>query len=86
MTLYSDGTRVTEPCTNTLDTCVDDNAGCNGTVCDCNAYFTWNGTICGRFSLKTFSSRASPHIALTSLIAKCLGSRLFLMFSPPSCT
>ncbi|XP_053406285.1 neurogenic locus notch homolog protein 1-like [Mercenaria mercenaria] len=40
------GTRVTEACTNVLDTCIDDNAGCNGTICDCLPGFTWNGLLC----------------------------------------
>ena len=42
-----DGTRVTEDCTNTVNTCVDDNAECNGTVCTCLSGYIWNGSICG---------------------------------------
>ena len=51
----SDGTRVKEVCLASLDTCTDDNAGCNGTVCDCNEDFIWNGTVCSKeysFKLK----------------------------------
>lgn len=44
---FPDGTRVGDRCTNVVDTCIDDNAGCNGTVCVCDAGFTWNGTLCG---------------------------------------
>ncbi|XP_060560578.1 fibropellin-1-like [Ruditapes philippinarum] len=40
------GTRVGEPCTTTPDTCIDDNAGCNGTVCDCLQGYKFNGTFC----------------------------------------
>mgnify|MGYP001575875583 CR=1 FL=1 len=43
----SDGTRVTEACTTVLNTCTDCHAFCNGTVCDCEEGFYWNGTHCG---------------------------------------
>ena len=46
--LISDGTRVGDSCTTSLDTCIDDNAGCNGTVCDCLPGFTYNGSICSK--------------------------------------
>jgi hypothetical protein len=32
------------------DTCIDDNAGCNGTVCVCDEDHFWNGTICGNIN------------------------------------
>ncbi|XP_060553466.1 neurogenic locus notch homolog protein 1-like, partial [Ruditapes philippinarum] len=40
------GTHVGDSCTTSLNTCIDDNAGCNGTICDCLPGFTFNGTIC----------------------------------------
>lgn len=43
-----DGTHVTDPCTTVIDTCVDNYAECNGTICDCISGFIWNGTICGK--------------------------------------
>ena len=46
--LFSDGTRVTEACTSTLNTCVDSFAVCNGTVCDCMSGYYWNGTHCSK--------------------------------------
>lgn len=45
---FVDGTRVTERCLQRLDTCVDNWAVCNGTVCVCVEGFTWTGTICGK--------------------------------------
>ena len=51
MTVYlvvSDGTKVTESCLSILDTCTDDFAACNGTVCDCIEGYTYNGSICGK--------------------------------------
>lgn len=42
-----DGTRVTDRCTNAADTCIDCHASCNGTVCDCDDGYSWNGTHCG---------------------------------------
>lgn len=45
---HLDGTRVTDSCTTVTDTCIDDNAGCNGTVCDCLPDFAWNGSICSK--------------------------------------
>ncbi|XP_060551066.1 transmembrane cell adhesion receptor mua-3-like isoform X2 [Ruditapes philippinarum] len=40
------GTKVTETCTTTLNTCTDRHAFCNGTVCDCVDGYHWNGTHC----------------------------------------
>lgn len=54
LTFFSDGTRVTEPCTSSLDTCVDSYADCNGTICDCMSGFTWNGALCRIFSVYIF--------------------------------
>ena len=45
--VYTVGRLVGEDCITDLDTCIDDNAGCNGTTCVCNEGFTWNGFICG---------------------------------------
>lgn len=57
--LVLDGTRVTEKCTTVLDTCIDNYANCNGSICDCIHDFTWNGSFCGKmlcvlFLLKPF--------------------------------
>ena len=41
------GTRVTEICSTVVNTCVDDNAECNGTICNCLPKYVWNGTHCG---------------------------------------
>ena len=46
--LLSVGTRIGESCTTSVDTCVDDKAVCNGTVCDCMQGFQSNGSICGK--------------------------------------
>ncbi|XP_060567783.1 cell death abnormality protein 1-like [Ruditapes philippinarum] len=40
------GRRVTEKCTTALNTCIDCHASCNGTVCDCDDGYYWNGTLC----------------------------------------
>jgi hypothetical protein len=46
--IHLDGTDIGDACRPNLDTCIDDNAECNGTVCDCKAGFNHNGTICGK--------------------------------------
>ena len=48
---YIDGTIVGQTCTSGLDTCAQNNARCNGTICDCVEGFTYNGTACGILSL-----------------------------------
>ncbi|XP_053405040.1 neurogenic locus notch homolog protein 1-like [Mercenaria mercenaria] len=40
------GTRIGERCTTIVNTCIDNNAVCNGTICDCKPDFVWNGTRC----------------------------------------
>lgn len=52
LSLFQDGTSVTEPCTTVVDTCTDMNADCNGTICDCVSGFHWNGSVCGKIALK----------------------------------
>ena len=47
MIWYKVGRFVGNDCTTNRDTCTDDNAGCNGTICDCNDGFLWDGMICG---------------------------------------
>ena len=44
----TDGTHVGDKCTQFIDTCIDDYAVCNGTVCGCLSGYQWNGTRCSK--------------------------------------
>ena len=79
-TLLTDGTDVGDPCTTDLDTCIDNYAHCNGTICDCMPGYAWNGSLCGNvtFSYTLTSSSCQPNpfmcnISQYSIDKICLG-------------
>jgi hypothetical protein len=47
--MFKVGTHVTDICSSVVDTCIDDHAECNGTICNCIDMFKWNGTQCGKY-------------------------------------